>query len=242
MKILTDLHTHTLASSHAYSTLYENITAAKQKGLEMIAMTDHAPTMPDAPHPWHFIYFKAIPREVEGIRLLCGVEANILNSSGELDISENVLSDMDIVIASIHNSSYDEDKGGDHTKTWMNIIDNPYVDVLGHSGSPDYMYDIDTVLPYAKAKGKCIEINNHSFVTRPENIERCREIALACIKYQVPVAVNSDAHFMAEVGLVSKAVDMLEEIDFPESLIMNLNADRVINYISDRSKKINFGE
>ena len=54
MKILTDLHTHTLASTHAYSTLKENIDMAKQMGLEAIAVTDHGISMEDAPHLWHF--------------------------------------------------------------------------------------------------------------------------------------------------------------------------------------------
>lgn len=243
MKILTDIHTHTNASAHAYSTLYENMCAARDKGLELVACTDHGPAMPDAPHLWHFLYFKALPRVVEGVKLVCGVEANIINKSGELDIPKKILEDMDIVIASIHNCTYNEEVGGDHTQTWMNIIDNPLVDVLGHTGSPDFLYDMDTVIPYAKEKNVCIEINNHSFLSRPQNVERCREIALTCKKYNAPVVVNSDAHFMGEIGIVPKAVAMLEEMDFPEELIMNLNAERFIKYLSGKKNKtFDFGE
>lgn len=243
MKILTDLHTHTNASAHAYSTLYENICAARDLGLELVACTDHAPAMPDAPHWWHFLYFKAISRVVEGVKVLCGAEVNILNSAGELDLEEDTLRDMDLVIASIHKVTYDEEAGGDHTQTWLNIINNPYVDILGHSGSPDFLFDIDKVVPFAKEMNKCIEINNHSFLSRPRNIERCREIAFACKKYGTPIVVNSDAHFMGEIGKVSKAVEMLEEMDFPEELIMNLNAERFIKYLSKKKNKtFDFGE
>ena len=243
MNILTDTHTHTNASAHAYSTIYENMCAARDKGLELVACTNHGPAMPDAPHLWHFLYFKALPRVVEGVKLICGVEANILNKSGELDIPKKILEDMDIVIASIHNCTYAEEVGGDHTETWMNIIDNPLEDILGHTGSPDFLYDMDTVIPYAKEKGVCIEINNHSFLSRPQNVERCREIALACKKYNAPVVVNSDAHFMGEIGIVPKAVAMLEEMDFPEELIMNLNAKRFIKYLSEKKNKtFDFGE
>ncbi len=243
MNILTDTHTHTNASAHAYSTLYENMCAARDKGLELVACTNHGPQMPDAPHLWHFLYFKALPRVVEGVKLICGVEANILNKLGELDIPKKILEDMDIVIASIHNCTYSEEVGGDHTETWMNIIDNPLVDILGHTGSPDFLYDMDTVIPYAKEKRVCIEINNHSFLSRPQNVERCREIALACKKYKAPIVVNSDAHFMGEIGIVPKAVAMLEEMDFPEELIMNLNAERFIKYLSEKKNKtFDFGE
>jgi len=238
MKILTDIHTHTNASAHAYSTLYENLCAARDKGLELIAMTNHAPTMPDSPHLWHFVYFKAItPRTVEGVKLLCGAEVNVVNKNAEFDLPPGVMADMDIVIASIHNVTYSEEKGGDHTETWLNVLDNPFVDVIGHCGSPDYPFDIDKVIPYAKKKNVCIEINNHSFLSRPQNVERCREIALACKKYETPVVVNSDAHFMGEIGLVPKAVEMLEKMDFPEELIMNLNAERLIKYLSEKKNK-----
>ncbi len=238
MKILTDVHTHTNVSPHAYSTLYENMCAARDKGIELVAMTNHGTTMPDSPHLWHFLYFKALPRKIEGVKLLCGAEVNIVNRSGELDLPERVVADMELVIASIHGDTYHEEAGGDHTETWMNIMDNPHVDILGHCGSPYYPFDIDTVIPYAREKNVCIEINNHSFLSRPKNIERCREIALACKKYGTSIVVNSDAHYMAEIGLVTRAVELLEEIDFPQELIMNLNAERFIKYISAKKNRV----
>ncbi len=238
MKILTDVHTHTNVSTHAYSTLYENMLAAKRKGLELVAMTNHAPSIGDAPHIWHFMYFKALPRVIEGVKLLCGAEVNVLNENGDIDIPESVLCDLEVVIASIHPPTYKEERGGDHTKTWLNIIKNEYIDILGHTGSPDYPFDIDAVVRWAKEKNKCIEINNHSFISRPQNIEICKEIAMACKRYETPVVVNSDAHFMSKVGEVSKATEMLEEIDFPESLIMNLTSERFIEYISKKKNKV----
>ncbi len=238
MKILTDVHTHTNISPHAYSTLYENMCAARDKGIELVAMTNHGPSMPDSPHWWHFAYYKAIPRTIEGVKLMCGIEANVTDRTGNLDLPALMLSDMELVIASIHRDTYHEEKGGDHTETWLNVIDNPYVDILGHIGSPDYLFDIDKVVPYAKEKNVCIEINNHTFISRPQNVERCREIALACKKYSAPIVVNSDAHFMAGIGYVKNAVAMLKEMDFPEDLIMNLNAERFIKYISAKKNRI----
>ncbi len=244
MQILTDLHTHTIASHHAYSTLYENLCSAKEKGLELIAMTDHAPALPDSAHEWHFVGFDNLPNSYNGIKLLSGVELSILDRQGNIDLPASLLeSRVELAIASIHGPAYAEPAGGDHTETWLNVIKNPYVDILGHSGSPLYMYDIEAVVTAAKEANICIEINNHSFAARPKNIERCREIALACKRIGANITVSSDAHFMAQVGEVDLAVKMLQEIDFPEELIMNLNSERVIKYVeSKRNKKLKFGE
>ena len=54
MDIKTDLHTHTLVSQHAYSTVIENVKYAAENGVEAIAVTDHAPGTPDGAHDWHF--------------------------------------------------------------------------------------------------------------------------------------------------------------------------------------------
>lgn len=237
MKILADTHTHTDVSDHAYSTLYENMCAARDKGIELVACTNHAPALGDAPHIFHFQCLKDLPRVICGVKFMGGVEANILNGKGEVDMTDEMLKKLDVVIASIHNPTYIEKRGGDHTATWMGVIANPYIDILGHSGSPKFAYDIDTVVRAAKENGKCVEINNHSFEVRAENIERCREIALACKKIGTNIVVNSDSHFMDNIGKVDNAVAMLEDIDFPEELIMNLNAETFISYISKKKNK-----
>lgn len=237
MKILADTHTHTNVSAHAYSTLYENMCAARDKGIELVACTNHAPALGDAPHIFHFQTLKDLPRVICGVKFMGGVEANILNRRGDIDMPEDLLRRLDVVVASIHNPTYIEPRGGDHTPTWLGVAANPYIDILGHSGSPDFAYDIETVVRAVKETGKCIEINNHSFEVRRDNIERCREIALMCKKLGAKIVVNSDAHFMDNIGKVDRAVAMLEDIDFPEELVMNLNAERFISYISEKKNK-----
>ncbi len=74
-----DLHMHTVASTHAYSTLSDYIAQAKQKGIKLFAITDHGPDMEDAPHHWHFINMRIWPRVVDGVGILRGIEANIKN-------------------------------------------------------------------------------------------------------------------------------------------------------------------
>ena len=77
MKLVADLHTHTVASGHAYCSVNEMAQAAADVGLEMIAITDHGPNMPGGPHLYHFGNIHVVPSVIAGARVLKGVEANI---------------------------------------------------------------------------------------------------------------------------------------------------------------------
>ena len=76
LKIYFDVHTHTTASGHAYSSLEENIRVAKEKGLTYYGVSDHAPMMPGSTHLFYFQNLKVLPRKMYGVNILRGVEAN----------------------------------------------------------------------------------------------------------------------------------------------------------------------
>lgn len=104
MQMIADLHTHTLCATHAYNTFTEMAAAAKEIGYCALAVTDHAPAMPDSPHAWHFQNWSAMPREIGGVVMLYGAEANVMDTKGGLDLSESQLKAQDWVVASIHSS------------------------------------------------------------------------------------------------------------------------------------------
>jgi len=234
LKILVDTHTHTNASTHAYSTLEENAKYANKIGLEAIAMTNHGPAMPDSPHITHFENVSVIPRELHGVKILYGAEANILDKDGALDIPPTVLSRLDVVIASMHFETCPPMNRKAHTHAYINALENPYVDIIGHSGSPDYDYNIDKVISVAKREGKMIEINNNSHLVRKGSIENCRAIAQKCIDLGVYVVVSSDAHISAEIGNFNEAMTMLDEMKFPESLIANTTLKKFLSVLRQR--------
>ena len=97
-----DLHTHTVASGHAYCSLREMAKAASDKGLQILGITEHAPAMPGSCHKFYFHNLKVVPRELYGIRLLLGTEVNILDREGNVDLGNRTLEAMDVVIASLH--------------------------------------------------------------------------------------------------------------------------------------------
>ena len=100
--IIGDFHTHTIASQHAYSTIYENLVAARRQGLVALAITDHGPEMMDGAIRHHFFCMTGLPKNPEGIRLYRGCEANIKSFSGRLDLDDQVLGRLEWVIASYH--------------------------------------------------------------------------------------------------------------------------------------------
>ena len=85
-KLIADLHTHTIASTHAYSTVTEMVRAAGEKGLYALAITDHARTMPGAPGPWYFSCLHELPLHYRGVLTIAGIEANVLDFEGNIDL------------------------------------------------------------------------------------------------------------------------------------------------------------
>ncbi len=239
MKILTDVHTHTMASGHAYSTLTENVNSAREKGLQLIAMTNHCPSMPDAPYLWHFENMKVIPRTINGVKVLRGAELSVLNKKGEVDLDENHLKRLEIAIASIHPSMFQDKKEDDHTETWLNVMENPYVDILGHTGRNGFKFDCDTVVKKAIEKNICIEVNRYT-IRNPEFRQACREIILCCKKHGAKITVGSDSHFWDTIGDFDDTIDLLTELNFPEELIVNRNMESLMEHLKAKKEFIKF--
>ncbi|MDD3339312.1 MAG: phosphatase [Lachnospiraceae bacterium] len=233
MNIVADMHCHTIASVHAYSTLRDNLNAAKKKGIQTLAITDHGIGCADSPSLNYFDNLLSLPREVEGVRLIRGVEANIMDFHGKLDMPEELLKRMDFVIASFHTACTDSGTVEEHTRAYKKIAENPLVHMIGHSGSAEFVYDYEYIIPLFKKYKKIVEINAHTFICREKSVENCMRIARLCKEYEVPVMVNSDAHSEFEVGACDKAFEMLHCIDFPKELIVNVSQSRMEKYLSD---------
>ncbi len=234
MKIIADTHCHTIASTHAYSTIMENVNIASQRGLYAIAITDHARTLPGAPGEWYFENLRVLPKKINGVFVLKGIEANILDENGSLDILPEEEKTLEWVVASIHNPATNLLKGDFEacTNAMLNIAKDKRVNVIGHSGTEVYKYDYEKLIPIFGENGKLVEINNASFKVRRTSVENCKQIALLCKKYNVPVVLNSDSHFCMQIGNVENSIKLLEEIDFPESLVVNADPERFKKYLT----------
>ena len=144
-RILGDLHTHTIASQHAYSTIGELVDQSKKLGMEFLAVTDHGPEMLDGAIRHHFYCMPGLPEVVDGIRLYKGAEVNIKSFEGRLDLDDEVLSRLDFIIASYHVEAISPGSEEENTKGWLNAIRNKYVDCLGHTGNPAYPFNHEKI-------------------------------------------------------------------------------------------------
>lgn len=236
MKHVVDVHTHTIASGHAYSTLLENIKEAAKYGLKVLGTSDHGPSMPGGPHDFYFGTFRVLPRELDGVILLHGCEANIMDYNGNLDISEKIQKRVDYIIASLHDVCIKPGTVEENTRAYLNVMDNPYVDILGHIGNPRFDIDFESVVKKAKEKDIIIEINNGSFESRAGSEERCLQVAKLCKKYKVKVILGTDSHICFQIGRFPKAECLLEKVDMPEELIMNTSEKKILNYLKSKGK------
>lgn len=238
MKILLDMHTHSIASGHAYSTVEEMSQEAKKKGLKYLGITDHGPSMPGAPHIFHIRNQKVIPKTIHGVRILKGVEANILNKDGDLDIDDDILSELDIIVASLHEPCIKATNIDDHTEALINVMNSRRVHILGHIGNPSFPIHKEKIVLEAKKTNTLIEINNSSFISsRPGSYENCKEIALLCKKHRHHIIIDSDSHYADSIGAFKEALDMLEEIDMPNELIINYQEDMFLKFLDSKKNK-----
>lgn len=238
MKIIADTHCHTVASTHAYSTALELINSAKEQNLFAIAITDHGKAMPGSPGKWYFKNLHCIPDIVNGVRVLKGIEANVIDSDGKLDNDEDEIQGLSWMIASMHEYSFKGIRSIDScTNAWLNVCKEPRVTVIGHCEIESFKFDYNKVIPEFGYYGKLVEINNNSFKIRRNSINNCIEIAKICKKHSIPVIINSDAHFCLQVGKFNAAIEMLESINFPEELIVNSSVERFKSYLKERGIK-----
>lgn len=237
MKLKIDTHTHTLASGHAYSTVDENFRWAAEKGLELVALTDHAPGMKDTTCHAYFANLHVLPEKLHGVRLLRGIELNIMDFNGTVDMDEKTLSRLDMAIASLHVPCIAPGSRKENTQTLLKVMENPYVDIIGHPGDPRYDIDYKEVFRQAKKTGTILEINNASLIPggfRDGSQENVKEILRMSMEDGVSVVLGSDAHFYTGIGDFSHAIALLKEIGFPEELVLNTDPARFLASLKKR--------
>lgn len=239
MKFVVDTHTHTLASGHAYSTLLENAQAASEQGLKFLCVTDHASSMPGAPHFWYFANQRVLPRFLYGVGIIRGVEANILNREGEIDLPVQALESLDWVLASFHEPVFRPATKAIHTETLLNVIRSGKVDALGHLGNPHFDFDFERVITAAADANVLIEINNSSLSgSRAGSASRCQDIAAIAKAVGAHITTGSDAHFAADIGNFSAVSQLLESVGMPEELVVTADAERFLTFLQTRGRPI----
>ena len=233
MTPLLDVHTHSIVSGHAYSSIQEMAVAASEKGLKILGITEHAPELPGACDPIYFRNLHVVPREMYGVRLLLGAELNILDTKGTLDLDEDYYRILDLRIAGIHSLCW---KGGtceENTHAMLQAIRNPWTQIISHPGDGTALLDFEPIVLAAKETRTLLEINSSSMDPvrhKKEALENNLEILRLCRHYEVPIILGSDAHISFSVADYRYALPLLAETDFPEALVINDKPEWFLEY------------
>lgn len=237
MEYILDLHTHTIASGHAYSTISEMARAAADRGIKLLGITEHAMTMPGTCHEFYFQNMEVIPRKQYGVELMFGSELNITDYDGNVDMQERTLKCLDYAVASFHPPCITPGSREENTRAACRVMENPHVLILGHPDDGRYLLDYEEIVRASRETGTLIELNNSSLNPkgfRKNAFENDRIILKLCMKLGVPVVVDSDAHIDADVGSHSYAQKILDETGFPQELILNDRPEEIKKRILDK--------
>lgn len=234
MKIELDVHTHTIASGHAFSTLQEMVQAAADKGLKLLGITEHSSGIPGSCDPIYFRNLHVVPRKMYGIDLMLGAEINILDGEGNLDMDESYMKMLDLRIAGIHSLCYRQGTPEENTHGMVEVVSNPYVQIISHPGDGTARLLFEPVVLAAKEHHTLLEINNNSLKpcrNKPDARKNNLEILRLCKKYEVPVILGSDAHISFDIATYGYVLELVKETEFPEGLIMNVSVEKFRNYL-----------
>lgn len=229
-----DVHTHTIASGHAYSTIREMMKAASKKGLKLLGITEHARGIPGTCSDIYFENLKVVPREMYGVELMLGAEINILDYDGSLSLEDRIIDKLDIRIAGIHNHCYTPGTIEQNTNTIVQVIKKHKIDIISHPDDGSCPLDYDAIVRASKKYNTLLELNNNSI-----NPINCRKNAREnninmlklCKKYSVQIILSSDAHIDTDISRFDFSYEILNEADFPEKLVIN-------NSVTDFKNKI----
>lgn len=218
-----DLHIHTIASGHAYSTILESAAYAGSIGVETIAITDHGPSMEGAPYAGYFVNMGRIPRKMYGVNLLMGCEANVIDLGGKIDLKTDTVEALDIVLVGLHkltpypaNTSLTE-----NTRALVGAITKNKIHIVSHPYRLDFPVDIIELVRVASGQGVLLELNLSllkQFGNKRELLNQVNLMIEAAEKMRVKIVVSSDAHIATEIGDDSVLSDL--GIHVPDGLVL----------------------
>ncbi|MEP6643488.1 MAG: DNA polymerase/3'-5' exonuclease PolX [Acidobacteriaceae bacterium] len=219
-----DVHMHTVETD-GRNTIEEMAEAARQHGYKYMAITDHSKNLAfangldDKRAVEHIARIRAANETTDGIRIFAGIEVDILGD-GSLDLSDGVLEQMDLVIASVH--SHFGQASTEMTDRLLKALSNPNVSILGHPTGrlllrrDAYQFDMDAILKSAARNRVAMELNSY-----PDRLDLCdRHLRLA--KQQgVKMVINTDSHHTSHLDKIRYGVLQARRAWLAEDDVLN---------------------
>jgi DNA polymerase (family 10) len=234
-----DVHMHTVETD-GRCTIAEMAEAARARGYEYMAITDHSKNLAmargldDDRALQHIERIHAADREAGGIRIFAGIEVDILGD-GALDLSDSVLAKMDLVIASVH--SHFKQSPEEMTRRLLRAIENPNVSMLGHPTGrlllrrEAYAFDLDAVLKAAAQNRVAMELNAF-----PDRLDLCDRHLRLAHNLGVKVVINTDSHHTSHLQNIKYGVAQARRAWLtPADILNTLPAEDFANAMKRRT-------
>lgn len=232
-KLVADIHMHTLASGHAYGTIREMAASAKEKGLQLIGISEHGPGIPGTVDSFYYSNLEVIPRIINGVEVIHGCEINVLNN-GNLSLEEEYINLLDYAIVGIHKLCYSNEGKEKNTDNLISCMKNNKVQFVSHPDDDRTPLNYERLVQAAKEYKVALEVNNSSLIKKDQRLncyENYKTIVRLCHQYRVPIVVSSDAHDPSWVGEFDLAYELLEKLKVDDDLILNNDIGKIKRFI-----------
>ncbi|MFA5764100.1 MAG: PHP domain-containing protein [archaeon] len=238
-----DLHIHSVASHHAYGTIYDICKEASKKKMQIIALTDHSPMNQFDEKIWHFGTGYRAPKSIDGVRLLWGAEANLINLNGDLGLPEFLQKKLEFLAFGYHKTQPGE-IGVDEkfakatedeiTNAMLKALDNPYVKLVTHPCGYKSTFDYKKVINKALNNNILVEINVSKFKKDLEdnNLNPYKWTIAAAKKNGKKISIGTDSHFLHEIGDDSIILEHWDELGLEKEIIINNYPNELMKYLN----------
>jgi DNA polymerase (family 10) len=188
------------------NTIQEMAEAAQAHGYKYMAITDHSKNLAfangldDARAVEHIKRIRAVSDQLKGIKIFAGIEVDILGD-GTLDLSDSVLEQMDIVIASVH--SHFNQTPAEMTERLLKAVANPNTSLIGHPTGrlllrrEAYQFDVDAVIKAAAKHKVAMELNSY-----PDRLDLCDRHLRLAKQHGVKIVINTDSHHTSHLDKI----------------------------------------
>ncbi len=224
-----DLHTHSIASGHGTQYTINMIAkTASQLGLTVLGICDHGPDTLGSANLSYFRNLSLAPRIRDGVRIFYGVEANICNYTGKLDVPDEILEALDYCIISMHTANFVAGSKLENTQAYIAAMNHPNVKIIGHCDDTRFPIDYDILLSHAIKKNIWIELNNSSLYPeqyRGNATPNLIHLLELHAHKNYPILLSSDSHGCNNIGNYDYVLSLIDSVSFPRELILNYHTD-----------------
>ncbi|MBN1308504.1 MAG: hypothetical protein JXA18_11335 [Chitinispirillaceae bacterium] len=230
--IAVDFHVHSIFSLCGLHTVLELLEHGRTIGMRGFAVTDHGPALGGR---LNTVFFERFVSPDPHFGILKGIECNLLDREGAIDLPGEYLRFLDILLCGFHHNF---PKGlGRQAYTGIMLAAlrrNPMVDIVTHPNDAAYPVDYGALAEAAAAAGAAIELNNSKLRYPRSTPAEAVALLVACKEMRCRVAVCSDTHAIHELGDDAAVAPLLRQVDFPQELIVNRTAAAAFDFVEQR--------